>query len=90
MHSLKDIGLMLRSIMVRAVWDDEAQGWVATSEDIPGFVTGADTIEELHAKALPIIEELIELNNVEFDGSEIPVHIFAEIPTRVSNPLAAA
>ena len=28
---------MLRSIMIRAVWDDEAQGWVATSEDIPGF-----------------------------------------------------
>lgn len=81
---------MLRSIMVRAVWDDEAQGWVATSEDIPGFVTGSDTIEELHAKALPLIEELIELNNVEFDGSEIPVHIFAEIPARVANPRAAA
>jgi predicted RNase H-like HicB family nuclease len=81
---------MLRSIMVRAVWDDEAQGWVATSEDIPGFVTGADTIEELHAKAIPIIEELIELNNVQFDGREIPVHIFAEIPTRVTNPCAAA
>ncbi len=76
---------MLRSIMVRAVWDDEAQGWVATSEDIAGFVTGADTIGELHAKALPLIEELIELNNVEFEGSEIPVHIFAEIPTRIRN-----
>jgi predicted RNase H-like HicB family nuclease len=35
---------MLRSIMVRAVWDNEAQGWVATSEDIPGLMTGADTI----------------------------------------------
>jgi predicted RNase H-like HicB family nuclease len=81
---------MLRSIMVRAVWDDEAQGWVATSEDIPGFVTGADTLEELHAKALPLIEELIELNNVAFEGPEIPVHIFAEIPTRIANPRAAA
>jgi hypothetical protein len=53
-------------------------------------VTGADTIEELHAKALPLIEELIELNNVEFDGPEIPVHIFAEIPARIANPRAAA
>jgi len=35
---------MLRSIVVRAIWDDEAQGWVATSEDIPGFITGADTM----------------------------------------------
>jgi predicted RNase H-like HicB family nuclease len=76
--------------MVRAVWDDEAQGWVATSEDVPGFVTGADTIEELHAKALPLIAELIELNKVEFEGPEIPVHIFAEIPTRVANPRVAA
>ena len=81
---------MLRSIMVRAVWDDEARGWVATSDDIPGFVTGADTLEELHAKALPLIEELIELNNVEFALSEIPVHIFAEILARVANPRAAA
>ena len=81
---------MLRSIMVRAVWDDEARGWVATSEDVPGFVTGAGTIEELHAKALAILEELIELNDVQFDGAEIPVHIFAEIPTRVTNPRAAA
>jgi predicted RNase H-like HicB family nuclease len=59
---------MLRSIMVRAVRDDEAQVWVATSEDIPGFVTGVDTLEELHAKALPLIEELIELDKVEFSG----------------------
>jgi predicted RNase H-like HicB family nuclease len=81
---------MLRSIMVRAVWDDEAQGWVATSEDVPGFVTGAATIEELHAKALPLIAELIELNKVDFEGPEIPVHIFAEIPTRVANPRVAA
>jgi predicted RNase H-like HicB family nuclease len=81
---------MLRSIMVRAIWDDETQSWVATSDDIPGFVTGADTIEELRTKALPLIEELIEFNNVDLDGSEIPVHIFAEIPARISNPRAAA
>lgn len=54
-----------RSIMVRAVWGDEAHGWVATSDDFPGFVTGADTLEELHAKALPPIEELIEPNNLD-------------------------
>jgi predicted RNase H-like HicB family nuclease len=57
---------MLRSIIVRAIWDDEAQVWVATSEDVPGLVTGADSIEELRTKILPLIEELIELNNIEF------------------------
>ena len=50
---------MLRSIMVRAIWDDEAQVWVATSEDVPGFVTEAGTVELLRAKALPLLEELM-------------------------------
>ena len=81
---------MLRSIMVRAVWDDEAQVWVATSEDVPGFVTEAATVEQLRAKALPLLEELIELNNVDLADSEIPVHIFAETLDRIANPRAAA
>jgi predicted RNase H-like HicB family nuclease len=81
---------MLRSIMVRAVWDDEAHVWVATSEDVPGFVTGADTFEELRAKTLPLLEELIELNNIDLEGSEIPVHIFTETSDRIANPRAAA
>ncbi len=81
---------MLRSIVVRAVWDDEAQTWVATGEDVPGIVTGAHTIEELHADTLPRIEELIELNSVELEGSAVPMHIFAEIATRVANPRAVA
>jgi predicted RNase H-like HicB family nuclease len=80
---------MLRSIMVRAVWDDEAQVFVATSEDVPGFVTEADTIEQLRDKAIPLLEKLIELNEVDLDGSEIPVHIFTEISGRVANPRAA-
>lgn len=81
---------MLRSIMVRAAWDDEAKLWVATSEDVPGFVTGAGTLEALHDKALPLIEELIELNNVDFGVAEIPVHIFAEMPARLTNPRTAS
>jgi len=49
--------------LVRAVWDEEANGWVATTEDVPGFVAEADTIEQLRAKALPLLEELVELNS---------------------------
>jgi predicted RNase H-like HicB family nuclease len=76
--------------MVRAIWDDEAHVWVATSEDVPGFVTEADTLEQLRDKALPLLEELIELNNVDLEGAEIPVHIFTEMSARVTNPRAAA
>jgi len=81
---------MLRSIMIRAVWDDEAQGWVATSEDVPGFVTGAGTVEELRTKALHLIEELIELNHIELDGPETPTHILLDNAMRVANPRAVA
>lgn len=32
---------------VEAFWDSEAEVWVATSEDVPGLVTEASTIEVL-------------------------------------------
>ncbi len=32
---------------VHAMWDDEAHVWVATSEDVPGLFTEADTMEKL-------------------------------------------
>ena len=33
--------------VIHADWDSEAECWYATSEDIPGLATGADTIEDL-------------------------------------------
>jgi hypothetical protein len=44
--------------LVRAHWDGEARVWVATSEDVPGLVTEADTLEALHDKVLVMIPEL--------------------------------
>lgn len=32
---------------IDALWDAEAAVWVATSEDVPGLVTEANTIESL-------------------------------------------
>jgi hypothetical protein len=57
---------------VQAFWDAEAKVWVATSEDIPGLVTEASTIEDLTQKLREMIPELILLNNIvssEFAGS---------------------
>jgi uncharacterized protein DUF1902 len=64
------------SIIVRATWDDEAEVWVAQSADVQG----------LREKILAIIPELIELNGVESNLPEIPVHIVAERTARVVNP----
>lgn len=49
---------------VEAFWDVEAAVWVATSEDIPGLATEAETIEALMQKLRSIIPELILLNRL--------------------------
>lgn len=49
---------------VEAFWDAEAEVWVATSEDVPGLVTEASTIEVLTEKLRVMIPELLVLNNI--------------------------
>lgn len=45
-----------------AEWDGEAGVWVATSEDVPGLVTEAETVEALMEKLRVLVPELLELN----------------------------
>jgi predicted RNase H-like HicB family nuclease len=78
------------SILVRATWDDEAGVWVAESSDINGLATEAETLEDLRSKILVMIPELIELNGIDSDLAEIPVHILAQQYTRIANPAAAS
>ncbi len=49
---------------VDAFWDDMAKVWVATSEDVLGLATEADTIELLTDKLRVIIPELLTLNGM--------------------------
>ena len=51
----------IRMIVVRAMWDEEASVWVATSDDLPGLVTEAGTFELLRAKVPILAAELLEL-----------------------------
>ncbi len=87
---VEERGMQSSMILVRARWDAEAAVWVATSEDVPGLVTEADTLEELRDKVLVMIPELLEANGVASDLAEIPVHIIAEQTTRITNPMAPA
>ena len=52
------------SYNVEASWDAEAAVWVATSEDVPGLATEAETIEALTQKLRCMIPELVLLNRV--------------------------
>ena len=49
---------------VEAFWDSDAEVWVATSDDVPGLLTKAFTIEVLTQKLREIIPELIILNKI--------------------------
>ncbi len=49
-------------LFIRAEWDDEANVWVATSDDVSGLATEAETIEALNAKLQRMVPELLEAN----------------------------
>lgn len=65
---------------VRCEWDPEARVWVATSDDVPGLATGAETLDELVEKLKVVIPELLEANDLLEPGKQddIPFAIIAE------------
>ncbi len=75
---------MARPIVVHADWDPDAHVWVATTRDLRGLVTEADTIEALRAKLPGMIRDLLE----EYEISDPPASI--EIVARASDTLTAA
>jgi len=57
------------SYHVQADWDPEAGVWVATSADVPGLATEAETIEGLTDRLRIMIPELLEANGLLHGGS---------------------
>ena len=53
----------LSALTIRAEWDSEAGVWVAESDDVPGLVTEADTLELLVERLRVLVPELLELND---------------------------
>jgi len=49
---------------VTAEWDDEAKVWVASSDDVPGLATGAETLEGLIERLKIVIPELLVENGL--------------------------
>jgi predicted RNase H-like HicB family nuclease len=65
-------------LRVDAAWDDEASVWVATSDDIPGLITEADTLEELRSKLVDLVPELLAENgNAIEQSTALPIEIVA-------------
>lgn len=75
---------MQRKFLVTAQWDDEAGVWVATSDDIPGLVTEAATLDDLLKRIAAVAPELMEdnahlLNEVTHPGELLDVCILSQL-----------
>jgi hypothetical protein len=75
---------MARPLVVTDDWDSEGGLWVATTRDLRGLVTEAETIEALRAKLPGMVLDLLE----EAGTTDMPTSI--EIVARVSEPLPEA
>lgn len=71
---------MTASYLVTAQWDAEAGVWVATSDDIPGLVTEAPSLDALYARVLNVAPELLDENGIAATGrGTIDFHVLSPI-----------
>jgi predicted RNase H-like HicB family nuclease len=56
--------IMPKRLKVNAFWDNEAGVWVASSDNVPGLATEADTVEQLLEKLRVMIPELLAENSI--------------------------
>ena len=63
---------------IKAMWDTEAGMWIASSEEVPGLCTEAETLEILIKKLKTIVPELLQANSVAFPPHQLSFHIVSE------------
>lgn len=70
---------MHNKIQVKAFWDSDARVWVAESDDVPGLITEAETMEKLIDKLHILIPELLQENEMlSTELREIPFDLHSE------------
>jgi predicted RNase H-like HicB family nuclease len=72
--------MLNKDIKVEAFWDEEAKVWVASSDDVPGLITEAATMELLMQKIRILIPELFKANKIITDEEmiDIPVYLLGK------------
>ncbi len=53
----------MKDFKISTCWDTEAQVWTAGSDDIPGLVAEARTLQDLVRKLQQLVPELCDLNS---------------------------
>ena len=80
---------MSRTYHVEARWDCEAGVWIAESDDIPGMVAEAESMNALMEKVRVLVPELFELNGGLEPGQEsVNVLVRAHHEETASVPVA--
>ncbi len=72
--------MLSKDINVDAFWDEEAQVWVASSNDVPGLITESDTMEHLMQMLKILVPELLQANGLLSDPNvtDIPIHLLGK------------
>ena len=73
---------------VHCRWDPEAGVWIATSDDVPGLVAEADTMEKLTEDVKLLVPDLLELNCVIRGPAEVSLVVTSRREERVRVPAA--
>ena len=68
--------MLKKDINVEAFWDEEAKVWVASSDDVPGLITEAPTMELLMQKIRVLIPELFRANKIVTGEEMIDIPVF--------------
>ena len=79
---------MQKPYFVRAEWDPEAGVWVATSDDVPGLITEAPSIEALSEKQDTLVPYLLQANGVFPKNGAVAVEILAR-RFSIASPVSA-
>ncbi len=75
----------MNRIEIKAEWDPEANVWVATSDDLPGLVTEAETVEALQQKLAVMVPDLLEANgSTSAEVRNIPMNLIAHREAMIS------
>jgi len=75
----------VQTYVVRATWDDEAKVWVAASDDVPGLVAEASSVEKLIKKLRVLVPEMLEANGISAPAA-YQVRLLAQYQEQITLP----
>lgn len=79
---------MPKRYLIHAQWDDEAKVWVASSEDVLGLSTEADSIPDLVRKLQAMLPDLLKANGQIADTDGLPEVPFSVMSDHVARATA--